>query len=122
MIDLRIFLQSEYWVDTKGTGHLITSMSNEYRSNVIRLLLIRAQYLHWEILLLIPGKIHSAIMQRDSDLLNAILQKEIDLIDVGDSFDFIEKTPLMKRLRELVPNGPTLGDLLVEEIHKVEDE
>jgi hypothetical protein len=28
-IDLRVFLQSDYWVDEDGTGHALTAMSDE---------------------------------------------------------------------------------------------
>jgi hypothetical protein len=121
-LDLRVFLQTEYWVDIQGTGHLITSMSDEYRSNVIRMLLCNAEAFHMEILLLITGMIHEAVVNRGASVMESLLQNEIPLLLIEDSFDFIENTPLVKRLRELVPNGPTLGDLLVEEILKLEDE
>ena len=65
-LDLRVFLQDEYWVDKDGTGHLISSMSDEYRSNVIRMLLIHTAPLHMKILNLIRGKIHESIVNRDT--------------------------------------------------------
>jgi hypothetical protein len=49
-IDLRVFLQSEYWVDAKGTGHTLTSMDDEYRRNVVRVLLVSAEKLHIKVL------------------------------------------------------------------------
>ena len=120
-LDLHVFLQGEYWVDKDGTGHLITSMSDDYRSNVIGMLLIQAEVLHMEILILITGMIAGAILNRDADGMESLKRNEIPLLHIEDSYDFIESTPLMKRLRELVPNGPTLGDLLLQEIHRMDD-
>ena len=65
-LDLRVFLQGECWVDKDGTGHLISSMSDEYRLNVTRMLLIHAAPLHMKILNLISGMIHEAIANRDA--------------------------------------------------------
>jgi hypothetical protein len=121
-LDLRVFLQSEYWVDKEGTGHLLTSMSDDYRSNVIRMLLIDAAGLHIKILYLIIGMIHEAIVNRDASIMESLLQNEIPLLRIEGSYDFIENTPLMKRLRELLPNGPTLGDLLLQEIQRMDGE
>jgi hypothetical protein len=121
-LDLRVFLQSEYWVDIEGTGHLLTSMSDDYRSNVIRMLLIDAEVLQIKILYLIIGMIHEAIVNRDADGMESLLQNEIPLLHIEASYDFIENTPLMKRLRELLPNGPTLGDLLLQEIQKIDND
>jgi hypothetical protein len=121
-IDLRVFLQSEYWVDAEGRGHLLTSMSDDYRSNVIRMLLIDAAGLHIKIIDLIIGMIHEAIVNRDADGMESLLQNEIPLLHIDTSWDFIENTSLMKRLRELVPNGPTMGDLLLQELQATEDD
>jgi hypothetical protein len=121
-IDLRVFFQTDFWVDIRGTGHLITSMSDEYRSNVIRMLLCNAEAFHMEILLLITGMIHEAVVNRGASVMESLLQNEIPLLLIEDSFDFIENTPLVKGLRELVPNGPTLGDLLIQEIQELENE
>ena len=121
-LDLRVFLQDEYWVDKDGTGHLITSMSDDYRSNVIRMLLIEAEVLHMEILILITGMIAGAIVNRDADGMESLKRNEIPLLQTESSYDFIENTPLMKRLRELSPNGPALGDLLLHEIQRTDDE
>jgi hypothetical protein len=117
-LDLRVFLQSEYWVDNEGTGHLITSMSNDYRSNVIRMLLNDAGVLHLKILYLIIGMIYEAIINQDAEAMESLLHNEIPLLHIEASYDFIENTPLMNRLRELEPNGPTLGDLLIQEVQK----
>ena len=73
-LDLRVFLQDEYWVDKDGTGHLITSMSDEYRSNVIRMLLINAAPLQMKILNLISGMINGAIGNRDASAMESLLR------------------------------------------------
>jgi hypothetical protein len=121
-LDLRVFLQSEYWVDIEGTGHLLTSMSDDYRSNVIRMLLVDAPGLHLKILYLIIGMIYEAILGQDAGVMESLLQNEIPLLQIESHYDFIESTPLMKRLRELVPYGPTLGDLLLQELQGTEDD
>jgi len=121
-IDLRVFLQSDYWVDIHGTGHLITSMSGAYRSKVVQMLLIKATALHMKILFLITGMIYEATLDRDAGVMESLQRNEIPLLYIEASYDFIENTLLMKRLRELVPNGPTLGDLLLQEIQKGETE
>ena len=97
-------------------------MSDDYRSNVIRMLLIQAEVLHMEILILITGMIAGAILNRDADGMESLKRNEIPLLQIESSYDFIENTPLMKRLRELSPNGPTLGDLLLHEIQRTDDE
>jgi hypothetical protein len=66
-IDLRVFLQSEYWVDGNGIGHCLTSMSDEYRGNVVRVLLISAEKLHIKILYLIVKMLRHATLARDTD-------------------------------------------------------
>jgi hypothetical protein len=121
-LDIRVLLQSEYWVDIEGTGQLLTSMSDDYQSNVIRMLLIDAAGLHIKILYLIIVMIHEAIVNRDADGMESLLQNEIPLLQIESHYDFIESTPVMKRFRELVPDGPTLGDLLLQEIQKIENE
>jgi hypothetical protein len=60
--------------------------------------------------------IQKAIVDRDVQAMQSLLQNEIPLLNVESSFDFIENTPVMKRFREIVPNGPTLGDVLLQEI------
>jgi hypothetical protein len=117
-LDLRVFLQSKYWVDKEGRGHLLTSMSNEYRRNVIQMLLVNAKVLHLQILFLIIGTIHDAGANQDATFMESFLTIEIPLLDFDNSYEFIENTPLMNRLRELEPNGPTLGDLLIQEVQK----
>jgi hypothetical protein len=57
--------------------------------------------------------IHDAIINRDAGVMESLQRNEIPLLHIEASFDFIENTPLLKRLRELAPNGPTLGDLLL---------
>lgn len=121
-LDLRVFLQLEYWVDIQGTGHLITSMSDAYRSAVIQMLLIQAPVIHLGFRHLALGKIYAAMILRDDGVVESLLLTEIALLEGRDSYGFIENTPLMKRLRELVPNGSTLGDLIVQAIQNGEAE
>jgi hypothetical protein len=121
-IDLRVFLQSEYWVDEEGTGHTLTAMSDKYRGNVIRVLLISAEKLHIKILYLIVKMIREATLARDTDQFETLLRTGVPLMHLKDPYEFMENTLLMKRLRELTPDAPELGDLLLQELQRTDGE
>jgi hypothetical protein len=121
-IDLRVFLQSEYWVDAKGTGHTLTSMSDEYRLNVVRVLLVSAEKLHIKVLYLMVKMIHNATIARDHEAFGDLLRTAVPLMHLKDPYQFMESTVLMKRLRELTPDAPELGDLLLQELQRSDGE
>jgi hypothetical protein len=121
-IDLRVFLQSEYWVDGNGIGHCLTSMSDEYRGNVVRVLLIKAENLHIKILYLMVQMIREATIARDTDSFEALLRTAVPLMHLKDPYEFMENTVLMTRLRELTPDAPQLGDLLLQELQRTDGE
>jgi hypothetical protein len=121
-IDLRVFLQSEYWVDGNGIGHCLTSMSDEYRGNVVRVLLIKAEQLHIKILYLIVQMIRNATIARDTDQFETLLRTGVPLMHLKDPYEFMESTLLVRRLRELTPDAPQLGDLLLQELQRTDGE
>lgn len=121
-IDLRVFLQSEFWVDDEGMGHALASMSDEYRHNVVRVLLISAEKLHIKILNLIMKEIRKATSTHDTELFGVLLETAVHLINLTDPYEFMESTVLMRRLRELAPDAPHLGDLLLQELLKIDGE
>jgi hypothetical protein len=121
-IDLRVFFQSEYWVDGNGVGHCLTTMSHEYRCNVIRVLLIRAENLHIKILYLIVRMLREATIARDTDTFETLLRTAVPLMHLKDPYELMENTLLMKRLRELSPDAPELGDLILEELQRTDGE
>jgi len=43
-LDLRVFLQDVYWVDTKGEPFLLEDMTEEYLTNVLNILFANAEY------------------------------------------------------------------------------
>jgi hypothetical protein len=121
-IDLRVFLQSEYWVDGNGVGHCLTSMGDEYRGNVVRVLLMRAENLHIKILYLIVRMLREATIARDTDTFETLLRTAVPLMHLKDPYELMENTLLMKRLRELSPDAPELGDLILQELQRTEGE
>lgn len=121
-IELSVFLQSEFWVDDEGTGHALTDMSDEYRQSVVRALLVNAERLHIKILNLIMKEIRKATAARDTELFGVLLETAVPLMHLKDPYEFMESTVLMTRLRELTPDAPQLGDLLLQELRKVDGE
>jgi hypothetical protein len=121
-IDLRVFLQSEYWVDGKGIGHTLTSMSDEYRGNVVRVLLVSAEKLHIKVLYLMVKMIHNATIARDHEAFGDLLRTAVPLMHLKDPYQFMENTVLLTRLRELTPDAPELGDLLLQELQRTDGE
>jgi len=89
-IDLRVFLQSEYWVDEEGTGHTLVSMSDEYRHSVVRVLLINAENLQIKILYLIVQLIRKATIARDTESFGVLLQTAVPLMHLKDPYEFME--------------------------------
>jgi hypothetical protein len=121
-IDLRVFLQSEYWVDSKGMGHTLTSMDDEERSNVVRVLLVSAEKLHIKVLYLMVKMIHNATIARDHESFGHLLRTAVPILHLRDPHEFMESTVLMTRLRELTPDAPELGDLLLQELQRSDGE
>jgi hypothetical protein len=121
-IDLRVFLQSDYWVDEDGTGHALTAMSDEYRCNVVRVLLVNAQNLHIKLLYLIVRMLREATTAQDYESFGFLLQTAAPLLYLKDPYEFIESTVLVTRLRALTPDAPELGDLLLQELQRTDGE
>jgi hypothetical protein len=94
-IDLRVFLQDEYWVDGEGAGHALTSMSDEYRQSVVRVLLINAEQLHIKILYLLVKEIRKVTLALDAEAFGILLQTVVPLIHLTDPYQFLETTFLM---------------------------
>jgi hypothetical protein len=119
-IDLRVFLQDEFWVDSQGAGHTLTSMSDEHRGAVVRVLLINAEQLHIKILYLLVKEIRKVTLARDAEAFGVLLETAVPLMHLTDPYQFMETTVLMKRLRTLTPGAAVLGDLLLEELQRVD--
>jgi len=100
--DLRVFDQDMYWVDQHGFPHLIAGMSAAYRYAVLRMLDDRAAEFHAAV----SG--HLAVQALD-DLRNGEPNGDLLALALGVPFpahleprDWLESTPLMRRLRRLV--------------------
>lgn len=93
-LNLYVFDQDEVWLDVVGTPHRLHEMTITYRANVINHLLQRAEHFYqakleqWQI----------------ADLLAAHQDGEDDQPPLpGDPVEWIESTPLMRRLRTMTP-------------------
>ena len=100
-MDNRVFEQDIYWVNVKGEAFLLEEMSSDYRCNVINFLLENCEYFHgWAALrsgidalaAALRGEVHAEILTRELGL---------PTLDELDPHDWLESTPLMRRLRAL---------------------
>jgi len=99
-MDNRVFDQDEYWVDIKGTGYLLTEMTDAYKANVIMFLRDGVDYFYFHAVLR-----HTAELLLDwyDDNLYAntdLLSKNLGVPVISDltSQEWLESTPLMRRL------------------------
>lgn len=102
-LDLRVFDQSEFWVDRLGTPHRLEEMDLSYRRNVISHLCTHRESFHL-------GAIRRELIQHLGDeLLGApsayALTTELGVPRTADldALTWLEATPLMRALRRLTP-------------------
>lgn len=100
-MDNRVFDQDVYWVNIRGEGFRLEEMSAEYKSNVIAFLMENAEYFHAHaalraaaetVVAAMEGKIHAELILQELGMPR---------IDELDPLDWLEATPLMRRLRAL---------------------
>lgn len=90
-LNLDVFDQDEVWLDVVGVPHLLHEMTITYRANVINHVLQRAEYFY-----------QAKLEQRHiAELLAAHQDDEPPLPE--DPLEWIESTPLMRRLRAITP-------------------
>ncbi len=103
-LDLRVFEQDIYWVDIAQVPHRITEMSSEYRRNVIAFLRLNVDYFYtvtliWTAVTILSdsllGRVNSEVTAR---AFGAPAAGDITVLD------WLEATPLMRRLKSL--EGP----------------
>lgn len=100
-LDLRVFDQATYWVDRHGAPHLLEAMTDLYRRNVITFLEANAEHFH-------ADSIRRELLQIFGDaMLGGHAGAARALTDAGPALtariatEWLEGTPLMRRLRQL---------------------
>lgn len=112
-MDNRVFDQDIYWVDVKGNPHLLEDMSDEYRMNVIMFLRDNMAYFG-----------ANAAIRMVSELLGNIYIAPAGYCDTEETYraaenflaadtpeEWLESTPLMRRLRHLTNTQPPTKEL-----------
>lgn len=99
MFDKRALLQTQLWIDIRAVAHRVDDMSHDHRANVIEMLLDQAPTL------MIETTIWLRMAARDglADAATAETNHEA-LAALGD--DWMERTPLVQRMRELNETRP----------------
>ena len=102
-LDKRVFEQDTYWVDITGTPHLLTDMSPDYRTNVIAFLIAGAPGF-W------LGAVERLVVTLTGDLALGRVSGDLLAASLGDTplhemtpQEWLDSTPLMRRLRALQP-------------------
>lgn len=104
--DLRVFEQDEYWVDYRGKPHRLSEMPNDYRVNVITFLEERKDRFYVETCL------RTAVSMAGDALLGRVngelLAEAVGGPKITDHTpsEWLEATPLMRRLRTLTSTNP----------------
>lgn len=101
-IDMRVFDQDAYWVDSDGVGHALSDMSEEYLRNVVSFLEDSSCRFH----------IRSGVREVVESLVSALsaqtpwlaLADELGISRIidTDALVWLESTPLMRGLRQRV--------------------
>lgn len=116
MLDLRVFDQEEYWVDASGNGHRLVDMSDSYRSAVVEFCLRNCSgYFTAHTRVTARAVLQMAAHGDTTDRLIAVAIAE-NMLELKDPWTWLEGTPLLRALRALTPQAPTLEDLVLDEI------
>jgi hypothetical protein len=107
MLDQRVFSQDVWWVDRLGRPHRLEAMSQEYRRNVLSFLLESAQQ-RWldEVIRESLTALSDAIRGEVSFAVMAHQAGAPRVADL-DPIVWLESTPLIRRLRQLIDNEAT---------------
>lgn len=103
-LDLRVFDQDVYWVDRAGRPHVLAEMSLEYQANVIMFLREFADSYH-------AAQALRATAQFVGDTMLGLPPVEgLDPEEIIDTpaLEWLESTPLLRRLRHLTGTSPVL--------------
>jgi hypothetical protein len=105
-LDIRVFEQDLWWVDQTGAPHLLTEMSEEYLTNVLKHLYSNLEYFHAvsglrfaieQVLTVLPTPGAPANMEAYEEYVNGKTSPE-DLA----AAEWLYSTPLVKRLLQLL--------------------
>lgn len=100
-LDLRVFNQAEYWVDTNSVGHALEDMSADYRLNVLLFLLEDPQRFHLAMCQLVMAE--NLVSVLGGRVPGDLIARELGAPGVHEisAEVWIEATPLVRRLRTL---------------------
>jgi hypothetical protein len=107
-LDLRVFDQDVYWVDRRGVPHFLTEMSQGYRHAVVAFLQDNVDYYHTATIGRLAATIVGDLLLGDiSPKLVAPAAEAPAVRTVTDltPMEWLEGTPLMRRLRALEGRG-----------------
>lgn len=102
-MDNRVFDQDMYWVNIKGEPFLLQDMSEGYRGNVIAFLHVHVAYYHAHAAM--REAVDSALSVAAGLPSGTLLARDlgIPIIAEMDPVEWLESTPLMRKLRALTP-------------------
>lgn len=100
-MDNRVFEQDTYWVNVKGEPFLLTEMDSAYRLNVIGFLYDHVEYFHMNAAM--REAIGMALSLEEGNPDGALLAHVLGAPAIAEleSKDWLESTPLMRKLKAL---------------------
>lgn len=99
-IDVRVFDQGTYWVDSNGVGHALADMSDEYIRNVILFLEDSCGRFHIRIGVREVVESLVSALNEDTPWLAIAAELGIPRVVDTDALEWLESTPLMRGLRQ----------------------
>lgn len=108
-MDNRVFEQDVFWVNVRGEAFRLTEMDAGYRRNVIQFLLENVEYFHAESALREALEATDAFVE--GELTGSLLAFLLGCPAIGvlSPREWLESTPLMRRLRQLTPDALGTG-------------
>jgi len=100
-MDNRVFQQDEYWVDIAGNPHKLEQMPSEYRLNVIMFLRENEKYFFGQTILRTASEVVCDALEGNTNAELMLLGLGVDTIFDLDADEWLNSTPLMRKLCEL---------------------
>lgn len=103
-LDIRVFEQAVYWVNTQGEPFRLDEMSHEYRLNVINFLFNDAEHMYITMLKKYALTIIREVQKSETGTLpldHPLMAAAVSLNE-KNPVEWLNSTPLVKRLSELL--------------------
>jgi hypothetical protein len=103
-LDIRVFEQDVYWVNTHGEPFRLDEMSHEYRLNVINFLFNDAEHMYVSMLKKYAIEIIGEVQKSETGTLplDHPLMVAATSLNEKNPVEWLNSTPLVKRLSELL--------------------